>query len=71
MSYVICRFCDKRHLSQFTTSWDVGCCQICRKEFLPNYIPEEQWKQFLDKLHRKTYDTKKRPAKRNTKIFQI
>lgn len=50
----------------FTTSWQAGCCKICRNEHLPSYIPQYQWKRYLDKLHRKIHDTEKGFTKRNS-----
>lgn len=70
MSYIICRFCHIRHIQAYTTSWKIGCCQICRKEHLPHHIPGEQWKLFLDKVHRKIHDTEKGLTKGNTEILQ-
>lgn len=70
MSYIICRFCHKRHCQAHTVSWKIGCCLICRDTYLPSYIAINQWKQFLDKLHRKIHDTEKGLTKRNKKILQ-
>jgi hypothetical protein len=56
VSYIICRFCRVRHLTMFSTSWKIGGCYICRDKLIPIYIPTEQHKQFLDKLHRKNYE---------------
>jgi hypothetical protein len=70
MSYIICRFCHIRHIQSYTTSWEVGCCRVCAHEHLPSYIPENQWKLYLDKLHRKIHDTEKRFTERDKKILQ-
>jgi hypothetical protein len=70
MSYIVCRFCHIRHIQAYTRSWHIGCCKICRGIHLPNYIPYEQWKQFLDKLHRKLHDTEKGLAEAYTEIFR-
>ncbi len=51
MSYIICRFCKYIRIKTYSQSWEYGCCMACRRKLIPDYIPNEQYKMYLDKLN--------------------
>lgn len=64
--YIECRFCKVVHIYMHGDSFIFGGCRRCRDKLVPNYMPKEQIKLFLDLLYRKINDTEKRLTKRDT-----